>query len=121
MSELLKLAKLINTKIKEIELIRNKLEQLAIDKATASANYDRKLAVTIIQLKNGGKVELDGVVYEDPPVTLAEKVAKGACWQLALERDKADGLYKANVTNLSALESQLNGYQSINRYLAETE
>ena len=121
MSELLKLAKLINGKIASIEDLRTKLDGLAVDKANALSQYEKKVAVTIIQLKTGGEVELEGVTYYNPPITVTEKIARGVCWQECLEKEKSDGLYKACVTNISALTSQLNGYQSINRYLAETE
>jgi len=121
MTNLLKVAKLMNDKIKSIEEFRNSLEQLAINKATALSEYEKQLAKTIIQLKNGGEVEVDGLIYKDPPITLTEKIARGACWKESLEKERAEGRYKACITNISALEAQLNGYQSINRYLAETE
>jgi hypothetical protein len=119
--DLLQVAKLINQKINAIEEERNKLETFAIDKARFESEYDKDLAVTIIKLKTGSTIEVDGNEIVNPPATIIERIARGAVWQAKLKYETANGRYKAVTSNISALESQLNGYQSINRYLSEVE
>lgn len=121
MPDLIKLSRIMNKKIEEIEEDAGRLEELAISKAEAAANYDKALGLCIIQLKNGGSVEVDGNIISNPPATITERIARAACWRELLEKDKADALYGACRSRISARESQLNGYQSINRYLSEVE
>jgi len=119
--DLLTVAKLINGKIKAIEVERNKLETLANNKARAEAEYDRELAVTIIKLKTGTPITVDGNEIVNPPATIIERIARGAVWEAKLRCETANGLYKATISNISALESQMTGYQSINKYLKEID
>ena len=117
--DLLQVAKLINSKINAIEKERNKLETLALDKARFESEYDKQLAISIIKLKGGDALEIDGHEIVNPPATIIERIARGQVWKAKLDYSKAEGLYKATISNINALEAQLNGYQSINRYLKE--
>ena len=64
-------------------------------------------------------MDIEGEVIKDPPATALEKIAKGICYKEKLEMDKADAEYKSLITYIDIVESQLNGWQSINRYLSE--
>lgn len=110
----------IEQRIKLIAKKRVEIEPAAIKKAEAVSAYDKAVALTIMRLKNGQPVELDGVGIISPPATVLDKIARGVCWRERLEADKAEGLYKAVVSELNAIEAELNGYQSIYRHLDET-
>lgn len=108
--DVLSVAKDIEHKIKLLEKGRDGLQALAIDKAHAIAEYDKELRIAILKLKDEGKL----------PATLIEKVAKGDCHKERGDKELAKALYKIQIVKMSAVEAELNGFQSINRYLAVT-
>lgn len=117
--DLLTIAKLIYGRCQELERLKADLSPLAAKKAETSAFYEKTLAMTIVGLRNGKEYELEGVKIGEQPTTLAEKVAKGLCWKEKISMDYADSSYKNVLKTIELTESQLNGYQSINRYLSE--
>ena len=117
--DLLQVAKLINSKINAIEEQRKQLEGYALEKARTESEYDKAICITLIRLKAGNEMEIEGNKIQNPPVSIMEKLSKGFCWKSSLAKNTAEANYKATVSNINALESQLNGYQSINRYLKE--
>ena len=116
--ELIQVRDEILKKIKCLEEGRLKFKQRSADKATAISNYDRKLAIEIIKIKNGQTTEIDGLQI---PAKLSaserEKIAKGLCADEKLDVEMAEGMYKAAVSNMNALQAELNGLQSINKHL----
>jgi hypothetical protein len=114
---IIEIAKKIQDKILLLEQGRSKLEAAAIDKSNTIAGYDKSLAITLIRIRAGKPVELEGEIAKDIPTTMAEKVARGICWKERFEMEKAEAMYKATVSKLSSIAAELNGYQSINRYL----
>lgn len=117
--EIVKLADLIYRKIGLLSKGREILKQRAIDKAKASSEYDKALSLTIIKLKNGEPMELEGNTIESPPATIMEKIAKGICWNEKLSMDKSEALYKAAVTNMNAITTEICALQSLLRFLEE--
>lgn len=117
--DLITIAKLIYGRCQELERLKGDLSSLAQKKAETSADYEKTLAMTIVGLKNGKEYELDTVKITEQPTTVLEKVAKGICWKAKLEMDLAESAYKNSLKTIELTESQLNGYQSINRYLSE--
>lgn len=117
--EAIQIAKQIEDKIEELELLKKELPGAIYQQAKTAAEYDKKLALTIVRLKNGAEIELDGHKVKDPPTTTVERIAKGICYKEALDMDTAEGKVKAIDSALKTTMAQLNGYQSINRYLAE--
>lgn len=117
--DLINIANEIHSKIGLLEKMRVEIRERAERKAEAGSEYSKKLALTIIQLKNGKIFEIDGEVIsgESLPANLVEKIAKGICWQEQLNADKTEGLYKALISNIDAVQSELNGLQSINKNL----
>ena len=113
------ISKLIEAKIKALDELMAKLEESANEKATALADYEKEIAKKIIALRNGEQFEIDGNIIDATPITLAEKVARGICWKECLLRDQAESQYKNIIKQLDVICAQLNGYQSINRYLSE--
>lgn len=117
--DILKVAKLINLKIEELEKLKVELEPLALNRARLSAEYDKMVARTLITLRSGSSVEVDGIVVKEDSVSLMDKIVKGACWKEKMAMDSAEGQYKNCLKIIDLTQGQLNGYQSINRYLSE--
>jgi len=117
--EIKQIADRIEEKIKLLAKIRGVIKSRAEDKAKSSAGYDKKIAITIMSLQAGKEVELEGEKIQSPPATITEKIAKGVCWEEKLEMDKAEALYKCAISNINSVSSELNGLQSIFRWLDE--
>lgn len=117
--ELIEIANEIRKKIKLLEEGRKLIQQRAGEKAVALAEYEKQLAVYIIRLRNGETFSVDGyqIGNKKVPATLAKDVAKGLCYDAKIAMETADGLYKSAVVGMSAIEAELNGFQSLNRYL----
>lgn len=121
MSELIKLAKLINGKIKELDELHGKIEGAMNEKCSAQSNYDKELAMKMIALNNGKEFKFFGETVKNPPATITEKIAKGLVYESRMDMELAENAYKAIISRIDSVKTQLNGYQSINRYLAELE
>lgn len=108
--DVLEVATRIENKIKLLEVGRMELQRRAEKKANAIANYEKKLSQDILTLKTEDSIG----------VTLIVPVARGNCWKERLEMELAEAEYTNAVKGLACIEAELNGYQSINRYLSET-
>ncbi len=106
-------SKIIEDKVKLLEAGRERLKDDAYKKAEQLAFYERELAKTIIQLKNGKEMELDGEKIQNPPASFTEKIARGICWQEKLNADLADTTYRSTVVKMQMIQSELNAYQSL--------
>ena len=110
-------SKRIEQKISELVSARKGLDTLARAKAISAGAYAKRLAVVILQLRNGHKLKIDNMEITSPPVTLVEKIAKGVCSEEQIAMDLAEAQYKMAVEQLDCIRAELNGYQSINRHL----
>jgi len=119
MNDVVEIAKQIEKHILALHKEKDKLRSSARHKAEASTNYEKKLAQTILQLKNGSIEEFEGEPVGQLPATTAEKVARGICWREKLDADLAEAGYKALIVSIQAIEAALNGYQSLYKYLKE--
>ena len=90
-------SKQIEKKIQLLEHGRKQLEKKARAKAKTSAEYEKKLAIVIIRLRNGVEIGIDKDVIKVPPATLIEKIAKGVCWEEKLAMETAEAEYKLTV------------------------
>ena len=115
--ELIKLSEQMKSLIDDLSALRKGLKVFGLQKSESIANYERSIARTIIQLKNGVKFDLDGQEIQNPPTTITEKIAKGICWQEKLKAEESEMLYKSLITNIEVIKAQLNALQSINRNL----
>lgn len=77
---------------------------LAKTMAETERLYRRSLGVEIIKLKN-----------DKMQATLIPDIARGLTADLKFERDLAEARYKSGRDNLQAIQSQMNGLQSILR------
>jgi hypothetical protein len=117
--EILDVANEIERRIKALSAGRKQLQPRAERKANAIAEYEKAIAKTLIQLKNGVRFSLDDQPVIDPPVSNMEKIARGICYKEKLALDLAESEYKNAVVGLGTIQAELNGYQSIFRYLDE--
>lgn len=111
------IAESIQKKIKEIDEIRREIKERGEQKAQAVSEYDKRIAIILIELKNGRKFLLENQEIENPPVSIMEKIAKGLCWEEKLEMEKAEANYRSVISNLEAVKNQLSALQSLNKYL----
>ena len=108
--EVVKVAQAIQGLIIEIGKCRREIEAKGRARAKAISEYDKRLGIAIITLRDEGKF----------PATLIEKIARKICAPEVEQREIAESAYKACISNLEALKAQLNGYQSIFRHLDTT-
>jgi len=109
----------IEKKIHDLEKMRKQIRKFAEEKAIAIAEYRHARATVIIRLRNGISYKLDEEVVEKPPVSIIESLTRGICWKEKLEETKATEIYKSAITAIESLKAELNGWQSIYRYLNE--
>lgn len=107
------IAEVIEKKIKLLEAGRARLEADGFGKAEQLALYEKALAGTIIKLKNGKEMELDGEKIQNPPATILEKIARGIVWQEKLNADLADTTYRSTIVKINTVCQELNAYQSL--------
>lgn len=117
--DVLNVANEIEAKIKLLDSAREALRKRVKAKIETAGSYEKLLAQTIIRARNGQPITIDQDTTTDIPVTILEKIAKGACWKEKMAMDEADALYRSILTQIEIIQSQLNGWQSINRYLSE--
>lgn len=117
--ELIKVAELIEQRIRLLERGRQTLQERAERKAETIATYEKRIAVVMIELKNGVEMMWEEQTIKNPPATLIEKIARGICWQEKLEMEKCEAEYRNAIAGLSCIQAELNGFQSINRFLEE--
>ena len=119
--ELVKIAEEIQKKIRLLAAGRKILKVRAYAKAEAIANYEKAIAKTLIQLKNKVPFEIDGNEIVNPPATYTMNIAKGVCFQEKIAYELEEAKYKNAIEGMRAIQAELNGYQSIFRYLDEVE
>ena len=117
--ELIKITTKMEQLINDLGSLRMSLKIFAKKKAESVAEYERNVAKTIICLKNGIEYELDGHKVSKPPTTTAEKIARGICWKEKLSAEESEAMYKSLVINIETIKAQLNGYQTILKYIDE--
>jgi len=100
----------IEEKIGLLEYGRSELQGKAKAMAEAMGEYDRKIAIRILALKESGSY----------PATLIEKIAKGDCSNELVAMELAKAEYKLSSQKLQCVQAEMNGLQSINRHLEST-
>jgi hypothetical protein len=115
--EIIEIQQRIHEKINQLEKGRPEIIKRARKRAETISEYEKELSLAIVKLKNGMITELHGLKIDNLPATLIEKVAKGVVYKEKLNMELADAEYKAAITGMQSLEAELNGYQSMNRYL----
>jgi hypothetical protein len=115
--DVIKCAKIIESIVAEIGDFRKMIKTKGEAKAKAMSMYDKQLAIALAEIGHNENYELNGKEYKQPPITLRKTIAKGIVAGFLEEREISDSDYKSCISNLEALKAQMNGYQSINKYL----
>jgi len=116
----LKVAWQIEQRIKIIAKLRLLIDELAAAKANTNAHYEKRLAMKLLRLKNEDIDEWEGQKVGKVPASIMEKLAKGMVHEERLEADLAESAYKSNLVKIKCMETEQNGFQSINRHLDST-
>ena len=119
--ELVSIAKEIQNKIRLLVAGRKILKHRAKAKADAIGEHKKELAKTLMQLRNGVEFELEGVKIKNPPASYSREIADGLCWKTRVEMELQDAMYKNAIEGMDSIKAEMNGYQSIFRYLDEVE
>ena len=114
--ELIEVQKKISEKIEQISKGRLILKERGEAKAVTSTEYEKKLAVTVLKLKNNALDYFEGQNVKNLPATLVLKVAAGIVYSEKLDMELAETAYKSAIEGIKALESELNALQSILKF-----
>lgn len=117
MEDILRTRDKIEHKIAELEIARSYIEQYALEKAEAIANYEKEIALTLVKLNAGTISRWKNEEIGKINATNLLTVAKGICYQFQFEKEEKSAQYSGLVTRIDCIKAELNGYQSINRYL----
>jgi len=117
--EVLRISELIQQKISELEQERPKLLDQAQSKAQAISHYDRVLAIAILKIKNGTIKTMDGEEIGKVAANLIPYIAKGLCYNECFSKEVEENGYRAILSNIAAIQAEMNGLQSISRNLSE--
>ena len=119
--DLIKIAEEIQSKNREIDSIRGVIKERGEQAAVAEAEYEKKLAVTLLKMRNDEEFIFEGVdiSQKNVPANILEKYARGVCWKEKLEKEKAAALFKSAQINMNAAVTQMTALQSLFRYLKE--
>lgn len=108
----------IYNKTKLLERGRKVLDKLADEKAMAIVAYEKALAFKELELGDKKEIEIEGKVYKKPAASVLKDIAKGLIAdQEGLQKELTEYRYKNAVAKMKAIESEMNGLQSINRYI----
>ena len=113
-------AKEIENRINELESCRKNLIGYAKKKAETISSFKKARAIVILKMQNNVPMVFEGLDVKNTPATTRKEIADGICWHELLETEQADALYKALVTNINSIESELNGCQSLYKNQLET-
>ncbi|HOM77471.1 MAG TPA: hypothetical protein PLE88_13240 [Anaerohalosphaeraceae bacterium] len=108
--DIIETAQKIEDLIKALSAELERSEGLIAQKAETAAAYDKAAAVQAVRMKEDGL-----------PVGLIDKIVKGKLADLNAQKILAEETLRAHFWRLEVLMAQLNGYQSINKYLNSTE
>jgi len=123
MQDAITYAQKIEDMISEIETIVDSLQEAGEIKAKGISDYDRKLAITVLKLKNGliGTIEDEDGTFISIPQNLSvrdrELIAKGLVYMASYEKESGEAGYKGLISTLEARRAQVNALQSINKVL----
>jgi len=115
--EILSVALEIQKKIEQLDILLKSIKGLAQRRAETIAEYDKQVGIYMARIRNGEEMELHGHMVQGPQATLIEKMAKSFCADHLEVKELADTEYALTIKALDVVRAQLNGWQSINRYL----
>lgn len=110
----------IKRKIEEIKAKRLELPKLIEAKRQAMYKYFKNKSIAVIKLKNKNSVEIDGKeLRKNYPVSMVFGLSELVIFENKIELEICTLQYNAAIASLRSLQAELNGYQTILRYLDE--
>lgn len=109
-------------KVLQLGKARRMLEEQARKKAKAKSEYEKQKALKILELRNLQKGEImkwEGKEIKDIPVSVMKNVAEGMICNYREKATLEEDLYDFLKTTCYALSAEMNGLQSINKYMNE--
>ena len=106
--ELQQLTRLMYQTSQRINKTTTEIYKMAKEKAQTEHDYRKALSQEIAKLR-----------AENVQATLIPDLARGNVSELKLKRDMADVMFKSAVESLKALQSELNGLQTISKYQSD--
>ncbi|MFA5298713.1 MAG: hypothetical protein WC389_10960 [Lutibacter sp.] len=103
------IADMIMKAINALSIEGHRSEELIKAKAESARDYDKYISIATAELKAKGE-----------PITIIDKIAKGNCSEVLYKKILAEEMLKAHYSKIERLEAQMNGLQSMNRYLTST-
>ena len=94
------------------------LEKAAFTYALKKAEYDKAMGLTIMRLKGGETMVLDGVSIQNPAIGIMDKTVKAITSTEELAFLYAEASYKVAVSKIDSIRAKLMGYQSIYKHLS---
>jgi len=108
----------IYKKTKLLEHGRSVLDKLADEKAVTTVAYEKALAFKILEINDSKELTIEDRTYKKPPANSVKDVARGLIADNeGLQKELAEHKYKNASAKMKAIESEMNGLQSINRYI----
>ena len=83
-------------------------------------DYKKKMAITLMGLKNGRKFELDGEEVENPPTTIMIKIAEGLCAEEGMKMGVSANSWRLSLENLKNIATQITALQSLLKSYSHT-
>lgn len=112
----------IYLKVLQLGKARRMLEQQANRKAKARSEWKKKRALKELELrnlKNGESIKWEGEIVTDLPVTLIKNIAEGMVSDYEEKMYLEEDIYDFLKTTCYTLSAEMNGLQSINKYMQD--
>lgn len=103
----------IEIKLKQLTKARSVVFDAAAEKAKAISTYAKKATIAEIKLKNGLIDKFEDIEIGKVIASGARKIAEGICWRELHDKEEKEGIYKACIVNIEAIQAELNGLQSL--------
>jgi len=108
--DIIKVKDCIEKLIVEVGHCRREIEAKGQKKAEAIRNYDKRMAITLANLRHSENYTLNNKTYNAPPVTILEKIAKGLCAQASVISKHS----RRNLTAINQFTDIWSLYENIN-------
>jgi len=93
-----------------------KLPEYENKKALALGEYEKRIAQTMLSVRQGVPMEIDGQVVKWDSVSGIEKICKGICYQESINLDLAESAFKRQLLTIGSIRDKISALQSILRY-----
>ena len=115
--DIIKISKEITRCILALRKLTDELDVRVSDKAYSVGEYEKKLAQTMLELRNGKVVLFDGKEESYSQTTGLERVAKGICYKERIKQDLTDSALRALYVKMDNVKTEIMALQSKLKYI----